>query len=303
MSKYELYCADVESVLPTLDCEVDCVITDPPYGVNINKKWDGSLPRAEVWCMVNDLLKPGGHCAIFCQPSMSQEFFTIMADTPLEYRDTWIWAYQGTHTKGYKTKDGFYRSRIRNVYNPIHIYRKSLEGSEQSNWDKYKTNLLNIEDNRQVYVGDHSSIRDKYEATGEKHLQAATKSNTFGGLDRKGWVPNAAGAEPTNIQYVSRATKAERTINGKFENTHETVKPVALMMWLVNLFTSSEDQTVLDIFMGTGSTGMACSLLGRDFVGIEEDDDVVHLATNRIDYVYLLDKSKFKCSPVQGIKQ
>jgi len=83
MSEYELYCGDVENVLPTLDCEVDCVITDPPYGVNINKKWDGSLPRAEVWCMVNDLLKPGGHCAIFLSAfHVSRVFYYNGKHTP-----------------------------------------------------------------------------------------------------------------------------------------------------------------------------------------------------------------------------
>lgn len=65
-------------------------------------------------------------------------------------------------------------------------------------------------------------------------------------------------------------------------NHHPTLKPVALMRWLVRLITPPEE-TCLDLFMGAGSTGGACVLEDRDFIGIELDNDYFSIACDRID--------------------
>jgi len=66
------------------------------------------------------------------------------------------------------------------------------------------------------------------------------------------------------------------------QNFHPTVKPVALMEYLVKLV-SREGQVVLDPFMGSGTTGMACKKLNRDFIGIEIDEEYFKIAQARID--------------------
>ncbi len=65
-------------------------------------------------------------------------------------------------------------------------------------------------------------------------------------------------------------------------NHHPTLKPVALMRWLVRLITPPEE-TCLDLFMGAGSTGGACVLEDRDFIGIELDNDYFSIACDRIE--------------------
>lgn len=64
-------------------------------------------------------------------------------------------------------------------------------------------------------------------------------------------------------------------------NNHPTVKPTSLMRWLVRLVTPPGG-TVLDPFMGSGSTGKACELEGFDFIGIELDAAYVDIARRRI---------------------
>lgn len=64
---------------------------------------------------------------------------------------------------------------------------------------------------------------------------------------------------------------------------HETQKPVALMMYLIKTY-SKEGDTVLDFTMGSGSTGVACKLLDRHFIGIEKDDTYFDIARDRIDF-------------------
>ncbi|MBI3936729.1 MAG: site-specific DNA-methyltransferase [Betaproteobacteria bacterium] len=64
-------------------------------------------------------------------------------------------------------------------------------------------------------------------------------------------------------------------------NTHPTVKPTDLMRWLVRLVTPPGG-LVLDPFMGSGSTGKACSIEGFRFLGIEREAEYVELSRARI---------------------
>lgn len=90
----------------------------------------------------------------------------------------------------------------------------------------------------------------------------------------------AASGGPSRYFYTSKATKAERTLDGQIENTHPTVKPQDLMEWLVKLATR-EDQIVLDPFVGSGTTCRAAKELGRRFIGIEKQARWVDVARVR----------------------
>jgi len=65
------------------------------------------------------------------------------------------------------------------------------------------------------------------------------------------------------------------------QNNHPTVKPLALIEYLVKLITR-KNQIVLDPFIGSGTTGMACKKLGRNYIGIEINDDYIKIAEKRI---------------------
>jgi len=64
-------------------------------------------------------------------------------------------------------------------------------------------------------------------------------------------------------------------------NTHPTVKPIDLMRWLIRLVTPP-DGLVLDPFLGSGTTGIAAHLEGRDFIGIELSPEYMTIAEARI---------------------
>lgn len=63
---------------------------------------------------------------------------------------------------------------------------------------------------------------------------------------------------------------------------HPTQKPVALMEYLIKTYTNQGD-TVLDFTMGSGTTGVACKNLGRNFIGIELYESYYQIATKRIE--------------------
>ena len=73
--------------------------------------------------------------------------------------------------------------------------------------------------------------------------------------------------------------------DGAGPSPHPTTKPRKLMESLVSLF-SDAGQTILDPFMGSGTTGVACARLGRKFIGIEIDPDYFDIACERIRQAY-----------------
>jgi DNA modification methylase len=65
---------------------------------------------------------------------------------------------------------------------------------------------------------------------------------------------------------------------------HPTQKPLALMEWCLGFL--PDDKTILDPFMGSGTTGVACVKLGRKFIGIETDPGYFEIACKRIEQAY-----------------
>ena len=63
---------------------------------------------------------------------------------------------------------------------------------------------------------------------------------------------------------------------------HPTQKPVDLLEWLVKTY-SNEHDVILDNCMGSGTTGVACKRLNRDFIGIEKDEKYFEIAKERIE--------------------
>ena len=80
--------------------------------------------------------------------------------------------------------------------------------------------------------------------------------------------------------YCAKASSKER----KEYNNHVTVKPLALMKYLIALITP-KNGIILDPFMGSGSTGVAAKMLSFDFIGIEINPEYVEIAKKRIESV------------------
>ena len=73
----------------------------------------------------------------------------------------------------------------------------------------------------------------------------------------------------------------QQDMANKEERVHPTQKPVAVMVWCIEQ--AGMPQTVLDPFMGSGTTGVACMNLGRRFIGIEREPKYFDIACRRIE--------------------
>ena len=89
--------------------------------------------------------------------------------------------------------------------------------------------------------------------------------------------PRSDSGSAARFFYCAKATRKERGEG----NDHPTVKPIALMEWLVKLVTR-DDALVLDPFAGSGSTLLAAQNLGREFIGIEREPRYCDIARTRL---------------------
>ena len=80
----------------------------------------------------------------------------------------------------------------------------------------------------------------------------------------------------TNIDTVIRVLDAVRSDAGR---EHPTQKPLAVMQWSISRL---KGETILDPFMGSGTTGVACVKLGRKFIGVEIHEPYFDIACKRI---------------------
>lgn len=93
---------------------------------------------------------------------------------------------------------------------------------------------------------------------------------------------------------VIRVFDGHRSDTGR---THPTQKPLKLMQWCVQ----KTEGTVIDPFMGSGTTGVACAQFGRKFIGIELDEEYFNIACKRIEDAYK--QPRLFMDPAQKPKQ
>ena len=108
----------------------------------------------------------------------------------------------------------------------------------------------------------------------------ASRSERNAGLEG---MPNKDGGhyaqDEWSRKHMGNKPDAERS---PVQNHHPTVKPIELMRYLVRLTKTPTGGVVLDPFTGSGTTGIACVLEGREFIGIEREAEYVEIAEKRI---------------------
>ena len=123
-----------------------------------------------------------------------------------------------------------------------------------------------IKDRENVYAGKKGSYgkNTSTQVDGSKVVRPA-KTNSAFGMRHNVWLLNTAGQDGSSKAFG-----------------HPAMFPVAFAADHITSW-SNEGETVLDPFMGSGTTGVACKNLGRDFIGIELDADYYDIAKERIE--------------------
>jgi DNA modification methylase len=248
------------------------------------------------------VLRPGGHFAAFGAPRTFHRLTCGTEDAGFELRDVLLWLY-GTGMPKSRRLPGGRGTALKPAYEPILLARKPLHGTTQQNLSAHKTGALNIDPCRvarrwpaNVLLSHHHDCRP-----GRCHRHCPTRmidsaaratrplAHAVGGPSRLFYCPKAgrrerdAGCEQLPRRELDLFPNAHG--NGHrpapAANAHPTVKPLAVMRWLVRLVTPAGG-VVLDPFCGSGSTGCAAVLEKRRFLGIEREPGYVAVANARI---------------------
>jgi len=114
-----------------------------------------------------------------------------------------------------------------------------------------------------------------------------TAASMFSGMAGKprNYVSEPNEGSAARFFYCAKASKSERNAGLDKQNFHPTVKPLALMRYLVKLVTPPGG-TVLDPFLGSGSTAVACVLEGFDWIGCEMTEDYWPIIEARVEWAH-----------------
>lgn len=150
---------------------------------------------------------------------------------------------------------------------------------QQGNWSgakgRFPANL--VHDGSQMVL---DLFPDTGKSSGGGGVKAPGKNGIYGSYSGHEY-PQQLGmgdsGSAARFFYCAKASKKERGEG----NNHPTVKPIALMKWLVTLVTP-EGGVVLDPFAGSGTTLVACKELGRSCIGIERESEYVEIIKRRL---------------------
>lgn len=152
------------------------------------------------------------------------------------------------------------------------------EKNRGSNFGTVKYQPMKEHESVLVFYGKkYYPIKEPRKGAGGDRVKYAFNGSNTGKRDAYGgFVDKRSGHMESELRYPSSIQKFNVEVG-----LHPTQKPVALMEYLIKTYTNEGD-TVLDFAMGSGTTGVACKNLNRNFVGIELDEKYFKIAEDRI---------------------
>lgn len=275
--------ADCRRELPKIEARsISLILTDPPYFIDgMDGEWNHArlrqrckksvigglpvgmkfstaqgrnlyhflLPLAEEWLRI---IKPGGFVLCFSQARLMHRTATAIEDAGFEIRDMLAWRYEG-QAKAF-SQDHFIRRR--NLSESVK--KKMIRDLEGRKTPQLKPQM-------ELIV-----------------LAQAPREGTFA----DNWLRYRAGlinpsnplVEPSRFPGTVIPVPKPRDRYG-----HMTAKPVNLLRHLIRIFCAEDRHAIVcDPFAGSGSTGVAACVEGRDFVGFEIDKAMAKTAAHRI---------------------
>lgn len=293
---YEVINGNNIDVLKTYpDNHFDSIVTDPPYGIDfLGKSWDANTGALETYQQCLRVLKPGGYILAFSAARTYHHLAITLEQAGFEIRDQIMWLYSNGFPKSQdigKTNNlpewKGWGTALKPAHEPIAVARKPIKQSIAKNCQEWGTGALNIDDSRVVdSLGElrfpSNVIGEILQADYQKYYycpKVSRKERHIGHQMPPAMFGGIQGCYDENGERYAVGLDSRTDLNKG--NNHPTVKPVALMEYLIKLVTIPGG-TVLDPFNGSGSTGMAAVGLGYNYIGIELDPTYVDISLKRI---------------------
>jgi len=263
--KNQILLGDCEQVLKSLpDSCVDLIFTSPPYadqrkttygGIKPDDYVDWFLPKANEFFRV---LKPKGTFILNIKERVvNGERHPYVIELILKMREYgWLWTEEFIwHKKN--SYPGKWPNRFRDNWERL------LQFNKHRKFNMYQEAVM-------IPVGDWAKDRLSNLSETDKKRDESRVGSGFG-KNISHWVGRDR-VYPNNVLYL--ATECGN-------RNHSAAFPIELPTWFIKLFTSPKD-TVLDPFIGSGTTAVAAVQLGRNYIGIDTEKDYIEISKERV---------------------
>jgi len=268
--KHDLYLGDCEEVLRQItDNSVDLIFTSPPYADQRKNTYGGIIPDDYVdWFLPKSeqmlrVLKPTGTLILNIKEKVVKgERSTYIMELILAMRKQgWLWTEEFIwHKKN--CYPGKWPNRFRDSWERL------LQFNKNKKFNMYQEEVM-------VPMGDWAKTRLKNLSETDKTRDESKVGSGFG-KNISNWLTRDK-AYPTNVLHL--ATEC----NNK---NHSAAFPEGLPEWFIKLFTKTGD-TVLDPFMGSGTTNIVANRMRRNSIGIELLQEYYEMVRSQISPVEL----------------
>ncbi len=288
------------------DGSVDLILTDLPYGTikNAPKNWGVSKEKVNNWDVVidtnkimqiaNRILRKNGKMVLFSQNPFTNELINkAIPNLPFCYSMIW-------------EKDHFANCLIAkkapvNYYEDILVFSKTHDNEELHPLRSYFKNVINFiglnlkqintklghrraehtfyVDSTQFGLCTEKTYNELIEVFNINKMEGFKE---FYELENINSVFNSVFNSIFNLWEGKKSKSNIFKYKKDYDGFHPTQKPVLLLEDLIKTF-SNENDLVVDLTMGSGSTGVACKNTNRRFVGIEMDEKFFDIAKKRLD--------------------
>jgi site-specific DNA-methyltransferase (adenine-specific) len=241
------------------DNKIDLLFCDLPFGCT-SCKWDCILDLTLFWKEINRICKI--NCPMFfcCNAKFGN---TLINSNPKNFRYDLIWSKSAPV--------GFLNAKRMPMkkHELIYVFYRKLP-------------FYDLSSHNHKFLGERESNRKGK----EKQTRNTPKLEEGYGKDYLKNKPNYRlinpnlGANGTDSHIYDPPLPHSILEIKSQKGKHATQKPVALIEWILKYY-SKEGDTILDPTMGSGSSGVACNLLKRKYIGIEKDEEIFKIAVDR----------------------
>ena len=276
---------------------VDLILTDLPYGNMKGAKldgwggdrtsWDIAIEPVKVFEIANRILRKNGKMVLFSQEPYTTRLITeSIPNVPFSYRMIWEKDHFANGLIAKKAPVSYYEDVL--VFakkydlegiHPLRVYFRKVLSFIGLNLTEINKTLGHRKAEHAFYVDSTQHGLCTEETYNE--LINVFKINKMDGFKTYEELKQLDTPSVFNLwegnKYKSNILKYKKDYDG----FHPTQKPVLLLEDLIKTF-SNEGDLVVDLTMGSGTTGVACKNLNRNFIGIELDEGYFKIAKERI---------------------
>ena len=263
------------------DNSIDVILTDPPYLYLKNQKLDKPFDEQLFFSECKRVLKDSGFIVLFGRGTSFYRWNTLLADMKFNFKEEVVWGKCYTSSPCHK---------LHRVHETVSIHSKGkgvINLCRIPVMEKYKCEpekLQRILERLATAFGNRKTFQmlKKYYDTGSMDYTEAKTKHNITRSEKSNVGTNRTVLFAKGLEEGILEQSIIREARDHYNTIHPTQKPAKLLERLLALV-SKEGDVILDPFIGSGSTAVACINTNRKYIGFEIDKEYYYSCKERVD--------------------